>query len=121
MAGTVATSYHDIDGAQVIQFAWTGDAAGAADGTSTQKFAGRVIAYRETPSPTTAPTNLYDVRVLDEDGADVLNGQGANVAVPGTRHKTLEDKLGAVVNSTLTLEIRNSGNRKLGTTRLVIR
>lgn len=120
MAGTVTITEETIGTVKKIIFAWTSDADGAADGITTKVYAGEVIRLVTVPSGVAAPTNLYDIQVLDADGLDVLAMGGANRSTLNTE-QVLEASLGCVANSKLALSIANAGNAKAGTVYLYIR
>jgi hypothetical protein len=72
----------------------------------------------------TAPTNLYDVTIVDEDGVDVLGGGGANLLTATTEEKAVP--LGTyhlrTLANVLKLQIaNNSQNGALGLIRLYVR
>ena len=124
MAGTV-TLTEVVAGTTVrkLTFDWTSDAAGDADQQSVETYDGLVTAVAQIPDPVDTPTDLYDVTVVDEDGIDVLHGEGANFPIAtSATFKTREvDGLGVVTTSRLTLNVSNAGNAKKGKTILWIR
>ena len=120
MAGTVTITEETIGTVKKIKFAWTSDAAGAADGTTTKAYTGEAIRLVTVPSGTAAPTDLYDVVVNDEDNTDVLMGAGANRSNTSTQ-QVLASSLGCVANDRLALAVTNAGNAKSGTVYLYIR
>lgn len=104
-----------------LTLAWTSDAAtGAVSGIpSTTVIDGEILRVTTAPgSP--APDDLYDLTLIDQDGADVLAGKGAN------RSSTLTQTLvpltgdGTTTNqrfycgSTVTLTVANANNSKKG-------
>lgn len=122
MAGTVTITEQRLGFIHKVSFAWTSDAAGAADATTTYPYTGIIV--RAVQKPGTAgvqPTNAYDVAVNDSDGADALYGLGADLSNAATTLKAEKDGLGAIAGSTLTLAVTNSGNAKSGVTTLFIR
>jgi len=97
-----------------ISFAFVSAADGTASGTTPERYTGEV--WRVVFAPGTGgsqPTNNFDVVVNDEDGYDILAGQGTNIS--NTAPSTVVSSLGAVVNDTLTLSVTNAGNTKSGT------
>lgn len=120
MAGTVTKTENFHTGIRKITFAWTSDAAGAADATTVNPFAGKAIGLTTIPSGAAAPTDDYDVRILDADGHDVLLGAGLNRDTANTEHVP-EASMAGVAGSKLTLEVRNAGNAKQGTVILWLR
>ena len=104
-----------------IKWAWTTDSANAAIVDSTTagevnktpgKYGG--IIYRLVTNPgATAPTDNYDVTILDDDGYDVLMGAGADRDTANTE-QVLASSLGCCVDSQLRLNIASAGNSKVG-------
>lgn len=117
----VVTETKTWDTIKEIVWEWTSTAGGAAGDVTTKTWTGAIIDVIQVPSGGAAPSNLYDVVITDENGADVIGGNGANIAVPGVTIKTTADGLGSVCNSTLTLAVTNAGAAKSGTTILHIR
>lgn len=109
-----------------IKWAWTTDGAAGAIvdsttagevNTTTAKYTGVVM--RLVTDPVDGPTASYDIVIKDEDGADVLLGNGAD------RHTTTtEDGFNApyatIYDSKLSLNVANAGNTKSGITYLYI-
>jgi hypothetical protein len=121
VAGTVTVSEVRFGSVQKITFSWLSDAAGAADAVTTHSYSGDIARLVTVPSGGgTAPTDNYDVRVLDSDGLDALMGAGADRDVANTE-QVLASSLGIVAATTLTLEVRNAGNAKAGVTRVYIK
>lgn len=124
MAGSATITEITYNSLKKITFDWTSDAAtGAADATTTSKFSGLIERVVQIPdSGGTQPDNLYDVVVNDEDGTDILHGNGANLVNTGPTLKShVTDGLGAVVASTLTLAVTNANNSKGGKTIIYLR
>jgi len=120
MAGTVTITEDQVNTppTAVLRFAWLSDASGDADGTTTEKYTGTITRAHFIPSGAAAPTADYDVTLLDEDGVDVLDAQGAD------RSATLKEAItgfGEVMKSTLQLVVANAGNAKEGTVVVHIR
>jgi len=116
MAGSVAASSADIGGGFTkYTIAWTSDAAGAVSGNTVDVKRGHLRQVKYKPDAGgTQPTDLYDVTLLDADGADLLAGGGANlsnvnasIAVP-TAPILLEGQ-------SVTPTVANAGNAKGGT------
>jgi len=93
---------------------WTSDAAGVATGSF--HLDGQLLSLITDPSAT-APTNLYDVTLLDSEGIDVLNGVGIDRASATTQDVAIVrsgTSIHPVVNDTVTFTIANAGNAKSG-------
>lgn len=120
---TITTRYRAADSDVVrITIDWTSHT----DGTVTQAFpkAYSGIIERVVFNPgATAPTDLYDVTITDDQGVDVLAGQGANLSTSATSHVkpgipfkdgTTTSVAPVVIDDTLTLNITNAGSGKVG-------
>lgn len=120
MAGTVVATELRLGYTKKITFEWTSSAGGAADGVSAFSYEGKLIGLTTIPDAVAAPTTLYDVRVNDADGHDVLLGAGANRSATATEN-VAEASLGAVAGSVLTLAVTAAGDAKEGTVILWVR
>lgn len=96
---------------------WVSDAAaGTVEGTTADKFSGRLITAQFITGSVT-PTDAYDVTVKDDQGQDILGGTGANITVATGKTSTAISSglpFCAVKNTTLLLQIANAGNSKTG-------
>lgn len=118
---TITESNNAQSGLQKIKWVWTTDSAnGAIVASSTAGEANSTTGYytgyvvRFVTDPTTdAPTDDYDVTIIDDDGVDVLLGYGANRDT-STTEQVAEGSLGWIYNSKLSLVIANAGNSKSG-------
>jgi hypothetical protein len=120
MAGTATYTERSYGSVKLLKCAWTSSAGGVVSGTaSSVVYDGKLLAVATDPSAT-APTDDYDVTVLDDNSMDVLLGAGANRDTADTEY-LLEANLGAVAQSTLTVTIANAGSVKLGTVYIWIR
>lgn len=98
---------------------WTSDASGDVNSVDKLSIAGLIHRIVTNPSAT-APTNLYDIVLNDEDGLDVAKGLLANRSAtvseevtPLVGDGTTTDKLVAVAG-TLDVVVTNAGNAKIG-------
>lgn len=136
MAGSVAVTkqeHLDRNRRPVWKYtiAWVSDAAGAVSGTLTDYISGEIVRVVFKPdSGGTQPTNAYDVTLLDEQGVDVLGGQGANLANNATTHVkpgvplkdgTTTSVAGVHMDDKLELQVANGGDSKGGTVYLYVR
>jgi len=120
--GTATVTEITHTSAKKIVWAWTsGDGAegGTVTKVTTKAFDGKIVGLTTDPGAT-APTDNYDIEVLDADSHDVLLGAGANRDTATTEH-VAEASLGAVAGSLLTLSITNAGDAKVGTVILWVR
>lgn len=114
MAGTVVVTETTFGSVKKCSFAWTSSAGGAADGTSTAVYDGKIIAVGTIPSGGgTAPDDNYDVAVTDGTH-DLLLSAGLNRDTANTE-SLASDLLGAVAGSKLTLAVTSAGAAKQGT------
>jgi hypothetical protein len=120
-AGTVTVTEKRTGTVKKITWVWVCDASGNADKQTVAPFDGKLIAFETIPAGGgSAPTDLYDITVVDDDGFDVLAGGGQNRAT-GSTQIVAETSLGAVGNEKLYLHVINAGNAKGGTVILWLR
>lgn len=121
-AGTATLSETTFPTVKKIVWTWT-SGTGAEGGTVTKvtvaAFDGKIIGLTTDPG-STAPTDNYDIEILDSGSHDVLLGAGANRDTANTEY-VAETSLGAVAGSTLTLSITNAGDAKQGVVILYLR
>jgi len=103
-------------GGQSIVWTWTSSTGGSATIQTTQFYNGRPIqaVFEPDTSTATKPTTLYDVTITNEEGYDILGGNGANLTSTGIVYKHEKDGVGYAVYSKLTLNVANAGNAKGG-------
>ena len=79
MAGTVTQTHERIGAIGVLTFSVIGDAANGSvpDTVVATKIGGKLLAIEADPG-TPAPTDNYDVTLVDAEGHDVLEGVGVN-------------------------------------------
>lgn len=86
-------------------------ADGTATGTSSYAYSGEVLRFVAVPdSGGTQPTNAFDVVINDEDGYDILAGQGANLS--NAAATTVVASLGAIANDKITFDASGMGDSK---------
>lgn len=94
---------------------WTSDASGNAD-VSISNLYGWLVRLVTDPHAT-APTDDYDITLVDEDSIDALGGAGANRDTANTEQvaPVLSGAANAVfLCGTYTFTVANAGNAKLG-------
>lgn len=121
MAGTVTITESRSGSVKQVGFVWISSAGGAADGTTTYPYDGKLIGLTTIPAGGgSAPTDNYDVAITNASGFDVLLGAGANRDTANTEY-VADASLGATPPSVLTLAVTNAGDTKGGTVVLYIR
>jgi hypothetical protein len=120
VAGTVPVSEERSGRFRKITWAWTCTAGGSAIKGTPHTATGKLVRLVTVPAAAgDAPTDNYDVTILDQDGTDVLMGAGANRDTADTE-QVAQASLGIVVNDTLELNVANAGNAKKGTVYLYL-
>ncbi len=124
MAGTTTPVEELVGNVKKIIWAWTCDASGNVNGTGGQTanaYNGAIERLVTVPAGGgSAPSDNYDVTILDEDSTDVLLGAGVDRDTANTE-QVARASLGVVANDKLTLNIANAGNAKGGTVYLYLR
>jgi hypothetical protein len=125
MAGSIAVTTSNEGRARKYRIVWTSDASGDVSGNTFPVARGELIQAAYTPGAGgVQPTNLYDVTLLDPNGADALAGTGANlsnavatavVPVISTYFRRL------LQGGAYTPVVANAGNAKQGTIDLWVR
>jgi len=121
---TVSVKHYERLGFKRVEIPWTSDAAGAAS-VVTPVLQGTIRRVVTDPAAApNAPTDNYDATLLDEFGADLFAGQGADRDTANTEQFcpgiSLKDGVTTsvvpiAVAGTATLTITNAGNTKQGT------
>jgi hypothetical protein len=121
MAGTVTVTEELAGPVKKVKFVWVSDAAGAADGSTSNTYNGSCMRLVTVPGAAgLAPTDNYDVRILDDDSTDVLMAAGVDRDTANTE-QVLGTSLGVVANDKLTLAVTGAGDSNGGTVYLYIR
>lgn len=113
MAMSVTITDNSEQGITMVKLAFVTETQGAV-GQSDKKYTGKALAL--VTDPGTAPTDDYDITITDENGLDVLAGQGADRDTSTTEYVIDSDStpLGVVVDSKLTLNVTTAGDAKTG-------
>lgn len=115
--GTTVITVREVRPIRQVVMAWTSTSGGAVDTVTTWTTTGYLIAVSQVPGTAgDQPTDAYDVRVLDANGIDLLAGNGIDLSNAANVQHTRLDTLGTVAYSALTLEVRNAGDTKTGST-----
>lgn len=117
------TSEGPYNAAMRIELHWTSHT----DGTVSDYFfeaSGMLVNVAFVPDASAAPTDNYDVTLLDDYGIDVLSGRGSNhdtaagdrIVPAVTMHDGTTASVGPVLlrDSTMELNIANAGSAKRG-------
>ena len=123
MADQIVTITQDSVFYQIQKISW--DWLSASDGTVSSAafgaYMGKIVkAILASDSGGTAPTNLYDVTIEDEDGYDVLSGEGADVTSAATVYLVDPNKCLWVRSNSLTLKVASAGDAKGGVVTMLI-
>ena len=117
--GTVSIQEEAISGYKKLLFRCVLDSAGNLDVTTDKAYQGElvhltIVGTQPPPLPAAhharadiEPKEVFcDITLADEDGVDVLMGQGMKSGLSGVVQKSYLDKLGVVANDRLTLTIQ---------------
>lgn len=121
------TCYENKAGRKIhrIKWSWTSSSDGNVSAATVMgrvtalKYTGKIYDFVTDPSAT-SPSDNYDITIKDDDGVDVIRGQGANRDASVTEYAVDRSALGVVVDSTLTLTVANAGDSKKGDVYLYI-
>lgn len=116
MAGTTEIQVNAWGRITRVVWDWTTDLTGGADEQTTEEITGIIQSVTFVPDETDNPLDGYDVVIEDEDGADVLGGNGANISNTGSTIKTRADGLGVAWHSKLHQKVTNAGTGNKGKT-----
>ena len=122
MAGSVTIAYEDHESIKYVQWSWTSDASGDVSGEDTKSVNGQALRYATNPG-STAPTDNYDITILDDDSIDIAEGVLTNRDT-STSEQVLtggDAKDGAAFHGKLSLVVANAGNAKEGVLRMYYR
>lgn len=122
-AGSATITEEIFDTVKFIKWTWTsgdGTTATMVAGTTTAFYSGRLLFFVTIPSASVAPTDNYDVTVLDKNDVDVLSHAGFDRDTASTE-TVVAASLGAVANSQLELNIAGAGSAHAGIVYLWIR
>jgi hypothetical protein len=87
LAGTLQTLYGSGFPVNRVALNWTSDASGVVSGIKTDRLNGALARVVFVPAGAPdAPTDNYDVTLLDGAGVDVLAGRGADLDTATTTH-----------------------------------
>lgn len=120
MAEVVTISEERIGGIHKVALAVVSDTDGTADATTTYAYSGEVVRFVAAPDGGgTQPTDNFDMVLNDEDGYDILAGNGANLS--NAAATTVATGLGAIANDKIAISASNMGSAKGATFYVYIR
>lgn len=99
-----------------VTFDWTAHTDGVVSAvTTTGYYSGKVVVFSTDPDSGTAPTDNYDITIVDADGLSVIGTAGTDRDT-ANNEQVLSGSLGVVVNSRLTFSVANAGSGGKGKT-----
>ncbi len=116
MAGTVTRTTQDLDRRrQAIRLAWTSTSGGDVSAHSFTPKRGRLVQVKFVPGASSVqPSADYDVTLVDSDGADLLQGEGADLSNSAASFVTFATPV-QLPGGAIDLVVANAGNAKQGT------
>jgi len=105
----------------IIEWSFTTDGSGDAT-EDTEEIWGKINRIATNPDNTETPTSLWDLTIADEDGVDILCGDGADrdAADSGDSEQIFTCPANLAVASKLTLTVANGGDTKKGVVKVYI-
>ena len=122
-AGSASITEEIFNTVKKIVWSWTSGTGETvvADCTTTTFYTGDVLFFVTVPGAGgAAPSDNYDVTILDKDDVDILADAGMNRDTASTE-SVLAASLGTVCNSQLELNIAGAGSANTGVVYLYIR
>ncbi|MBW8003214.1 MAG: hypothetical protein FVQ80_14535 [Planctomycetes bacterium] len=122
-AGSAQITEEVYNSVKLIKWAWTSGTGQTVlvDNTTENFYTGKLLFMTSVPGAGgDAPTDNYDITILDKNSIDLLSDNGLNRAT-ATTESILETSLGAVANSKLALNIAAAGSSNTGVCFLWIR
>lgn len=125
MAAAVTKTEETAGVIKKIKWAWTahtdGIVAVATAGAETEEsYNGEIVRLVTVPDTVDPPTAAYDIKIYDEDDADVLIGAGQSKSATAAE-QVLASSLGVVANDKLTLYVEKAGDGGKGIVYLYVR
>lgn len=104
----------------IIIWSFISDAAGDAS-EQTKKVSGKVKRMVTNPDNTDTPSANWDLTITDEDGVDILEGEGANRDPAGAgTSEGYAFTISELIASKLTFTVANAGAAKKGVVKLYL-
>ena len=100
----------------MVRWAFTTDASGDVSEETTATINGQISRVVTNPDNADTPTTLWDLTLKDEDGVDILTGDGADrdAADSGASEQIAPCPQCPAIRSKLTFTVANGGNTKKG-------
>ena len=119
MAGNLTITYGETRTMRRVTLDWTSDASsGDVSGVTTQELSGIIERVTFIPDAGgTQPSDLYNVTIEDENGIDMLDGDGADLS--NSAASIVEPSI--AIDDKLELKVDSAGNYKGGTIVLYLR
>lgn len=106
---------------QKIQWDWLSATGGAVSSAASGWYCGKIVKVSlASDGAPTAPDDAYDVTIEDQDGLDVLSGNGADVTAAATVYINDPTKTLWVRSNVLTLKVASAGDEKGGVVTMLI-
>ena len=106
---------------QKIQWDWLSATGGTVSSAASGWYCGKIVKVSlASDGAPTAPDDAYDVTIEDQDGLDVLSGNGADVTAAATVYINDPTKTLWVRSNVLTLKVANAGDEKGGVVTMLI-
>jgi hypothetical protein len=106
---------------QKIQWDWLSATGGAVSSAASGWYCGKIVKVSlASDGAPTAPDDAYDVTIEDQDGLDVLSGNGADVTAAATVYINDPTKTLWVRSNVLTLKVAAAGDEKGGVVTMLI-
>ena len=107
---------------QYIEFDMIADSSGSIDATSSpSQYTGQVMQIVVIPDTTTPPNDNFDIRILDTDSVDVMNGTGLNLDSVLTVSKTVATDSTAYILVSEPLAIKGLNMGQLGKAKIRVK
>jgi len=122
-AGSAQITEDYFSSVKLVKWEWTSGTGETvvADCTTTEYYTGDVLFFVTVPGASVAaPSDNYDVTILDKNDVDILADAGMNRDTASTE-SILAASLGTVANSQLELNIAGAGSSNTGVVYLWLR
>ena len=124
MAGTLTVTKTSLLGQTLLKYtlAWVGDVNGDTNGQNFEMIRGAIYSVKFIPDSVLAPTAAYDVVLNDQDGADILQGAGADLSatIPTTVPFAARPILDHASGEKVELVVTNSGVSEAGVVVVIV-